>query len=138
MSDLESTTPLPGAVEGAVPQDEAAAAAGHLPDAAEAVTPAPESPVADPRDERIAALEAENLALRSQVADQAAELAAGAGPTAPPPGPQAAAPSFTPSGFDREGRLQELLRQGVPTDDAEAQADYEQRLYVDRQGGPQS
>jgi hypothetical protein len=90
----------------------------------------------DPRDARIADLESENQGLRSQVADLTAELAAAPGPSSPPAATvgTASTPVHAASGFDREGRLQKLLRQGVSTADAEAQADYEQRLYDDRQG----
>jgi hypothetical protein len=89
--------------------------------------------VKDPRDERIAKLEQQNKDLRSQVADLAAQAASG-GPATPPVVRATAARSrVAASGFDREARVAELLRQGVGEPDAEEQAAYEERTWNDRQ-----
>ncbi len=129
MSDIEPEAPTPVTDSQLVPA--ASGAADPEP------TPAPvEASVPDPRDARIADLEAQNLSLRSQVADLTAQIAAPqqapsdvpsspVGPSMPPttPGPA----------FDVQARTAELLAQGVPEDTAVEQARYEQRTWIDHQ-----
>lgn len=148
MSDVEPQVPEP--MPETVPEPEPAP---DDPAPAADPVPAPETfPIvttetttagaADPRDERITELEQENLSLRSQVADLLAELAAPAQPPdapAAPSSPEDAGPSApTPllqGGFDPAARTDELIRQGVPANDAAEQARYEKKLFDDRQAG---
>ena len=89
--------------------------------AADTPTP-PAADAADPRDERIAALEAENASLREQLANTTTTTTASTTAAA------------TGGGFDAEARYDELRAQGVSQADALEQAAYEERLYNDEHG----
>lgn len=68
----------------------------------------------DPRDEKIAALETENAALKAQLGARQDAVA----------------------GFDEAGRVAELQAQGHSEADAITQARYEKQLLIDQAGGP--
>ena len=89
--------------------------------------PAPDAAAADPRDERIAALEAENASLREQLAGTTTSTTTSTSTTA-------STASAAGGGFDAEARYDELRAQGVSEADALEQAAYEERLYNDEHG----